>query len=123
MNLEKFDQRQQQALLDLLVLAMYADGHLATAEDERIEQVLTAMGFETEYDHQREFDAAVTRVRQHAINPETVRGEISRLAERFPEAAERNEVFESLNELVGTDNEVARSEINFLSLVAEVFKL
>ncbi|MEI6727854.1 MAG: hypothetical protein WCN81_16750, partial [Actinomycetes bacterium] len=35
MNLPDFTNEQREALLDLLVLAMYADGHLASAEEAR----------------------------------------------------------------------------------------
>ena len=62
-NLTGFSEAQRRALFDLLILAMYADGHLTTVADEQIEQLLVAMGFTEESDRQREFDAAVTRMR------------------------------------------------------------
>lgn len=58
-----FSAAQQRALFDLLILAMYADGHLTTFEDEQLQKLLAAMGFTEEIDRQREFDAAVTRIR------------------------------------------------------------
>ena len=36
MDLKKLTKRQQEALLDLAMLAMYADGHLSFNEDERV---------------------------------------------------------------------------------------
>ena len=42
---------------------MYADGHLTTFTDEQLQKILAAMGFIDEIDRQREFDAAVTRIR------------------------------------------------------------
>jgi hypothetical protein len=62
-DLTDFSADQYQALFDLLVLAMYADGHLTTVEDEQLQKLLTAMGHTEESDRQREFDAAVTRMR------------------------------------------------------------
>jgi uncharacterized tellurite resistance protein B-like protein len=38
-----FSDIQRLALLDLLILAMYADGHLTTAEDDLWEQLLAAI--------------------------------------------------------------------------------
>ncbi len=62
-DLTVFSDPQQLALFDLLILAMYADGHLTTFEDERLRELLAAMGFTERIDRQREFDAAVTRMR------------------------------------------------------------
>ena len=50
MNVQVFNEAQQQALLDLLVLAMYADGHLGSAEDDRVRRLLAAQGQTAEYD-------------------------------------------------------------------------
>ena len=38
-----FSDSQKQAFLDLLVLAMYADGKLSSVEDELLQQVLTSI--------------------------------------------------------------------------------
>ncbi|MDB6023243.1 MAG: hypothetical protein JWQ04_3100 [Pedosphaera sp.] len=64
LNLAGFTPQQNQALLDLLVLAMYMDGNLAQVEEARVQQLLAAMGFASDYDRNREFDASVTRVRR-----------------------------------------------------------
>ena len=62
-DLTDFSVSQQHALFDLLILAMYADGHLTTFEDEQLQTILASMGFIEEMDRQREFDQAVTRMR------------------------------------------------------------
>ena len=43
--------------------AMYADGHLTAFEDGQLQKLLAGMGFTEESNRQREFDAAVTRIR------------------------------------------------------------
>ena len=45
MNVIGLNQEQKQALLDLLIIGMYADHNLASAEGERIEQLLDAFKF------------------------------------------------------------------------------
>jgi hypothetical protein len=62
-DLTGFTGAQQHALFDLLILAMYADGQLTSIEDEQLQELLGSMGFTEESDRQREFDAAVTRIR------------------------------------------------------------
>ena len=62
MDLNAFNPRERQALLDIFVLGMYADGHLASAEDAQARRLLAAMGHETLDDRNRELDAAITRI-------------------------------------------------------------
>lgn len=62
-DLTDFSAAQHRALFDLLILAMYADGHLTTFADGQLQELLAAMGATEEPDRQREFDAAVTRMR------------------------------------------------------------
>jgi hypothetical protein len=47
MEISKLTLPQQAALLEILILAMYADGSLDLEEDARLNRVLTAMGVET----------------------------------------------------------------------------
>jgi hypothetical protein len=123
MDLTDFTQPQQQALLDLLVLAMYADGHLTSAEDQSVQRVLTAMGFESEYDHQRQFDASVTRVRQHSQSAEAAEAHAVELARNFTTDAHRRRVYDLLDGLMGSDSRVSGEERRFLSVIGGIFRL
>ena len=49
-DLTAFSAAQQRALFDLLILAMYADGHLTTVEDDQLQKLLTAIGHTEEFD-------------------------------------------------------------------------
>jgi hypothetical protein len=71
------------AFLDLAMLAMYADGHLASAEDERVHRLLTAMGLGADYERNAQYDAAVSRIRRHSQTAEAVRTHVLTLAESF----------------------------------------
>jgi uncharacterized tellurite resistance protein B-like protein len=123
MNITDFTQRQRQALLDLLVLAMYADGHLAFGEDAKLRQLLTAMGFETNYDRSRQLDATVTRVRQHAQTAEATRAYTDQLSQSFTTREHRQQVCDLLDDLLASDNQVAPHEGRFLAVVKEVFRM
>ena len=61
MNLTGFSQDQMQALLDLLIIGMYVDHNLASSEDSRIEQLLDAFKFSSDYERDNFSDAAFTR--------------------------------------------------------------
>jgi uncharacterized tellurite resistance protein B-like protein len=123
MNVSEFTKDQRQALLDLLVVTMYVDGNLKAAEEIWVEQALTTMGFQTEYDRNREFDAAVTRVRQHTQTADAARDCAVKLAQKFTIPEQRREVLAILNELAGTDGAVAPEETNLLAAVQKAFRL
>ena len=119
MNVKKLTKRQQEALLDLAMLAMYADGHLSFSEDERVLRLLGAMGFDTEYDRGRQFDASVSRVSRHSVTAEAARAHARKLAKVFTTPEQQREVQTVLNDLVSSDNDVSPQESKFLSVVKE----
>ena len=121
MDLKKLNESQRAAILDTFILGMYADAHLTRAEDARVERLLGAMGFAAKFERDREFDAAVTRVRQHA-DPVTANREISQnLAKAFSSSADRNQVIHALTELIGSDSRVTVEETRFLETIKATF--
>ena len=123
MYLSDFTDPQRQALLDLAMLAMYADGHLAAVEDERVQRLLAAMGFASSHDREKQFDASVARVRRHAQTAEVARAHAGTLAQSFPARDQRRRVHDVLDDLVTSDSRVAPSESNFLSVVKEALQM
>ena len=92
MDITDFTAEQRQALLDLVVLTMYMDGNLASLEAARIQQLLTAMGLDSPYDRDKEFDASVTRVRPHSENLDAARTWASKLAKNFTSTEQQKRV-------------------------------
>jgi len=101
------------------MLAMYADGHLSFSEDERVLRLLGAMGFDTEYDRGRQFDASVSRVSRHSVTAEATRAHARTLAKVFTTPEQQREVQTVLNDLVSSDNDVSPQESKLLSVVKE----
>ena len=65
MILTELSEGQKQALMDLLVLGMYADHNLSSAEDACVQRLLAQFKFPSEYDRQQFSDAAFTRASRH----------------------------------------------------------
>lgn len=89
MNLNDLGQltaEQRMAVLDLAVLTMYVDAHLSSSEDARVQAMLTAMGHASEHDRNREYDAAVARIRPHTENNEAAQSHAAQLLATFPSA-------------------------------------
>ncbi len=123
MNLADFSAAQQQALFDLLILAMYADGHLTTVEDEQLQELLKAMGHSEESDRQREFDAAVTRMRPAVQSIVKAKDQAILLASAFTARAQQKLVYEAVHKMMTSDNNVSTWENTLLTELGSVFRM
>lgn len=121
MNTQTLNEAQKQAVLDLLVLAMY--GHLASVEDARVQRWLSSVGANSEYDRNRLFDAAVSRVRTHIGSPEKAAAHAAALAATFTTHDQRRGVHSALVDLMTSDTRVAAAENAFLSVIEEKFRV
>jgi len=123
MNVKNFNDAQRQALLDLAMLAMYADGRLTAVEDERVERLLTAMGFTTEYDRNKHYDASVSRVSRHSASAAAARKHATELAKSFSTKEQRRQVHDVLDDLMASDGGVAPEERELLAVVREALHI
>ncbi len=106
-NLAGFSTTQQRSLFDLLILAMYADGHLTSVEDAQLKSMLLAMGFAEEPDRQREFDAAVARMEPFVQSVWKAKGQAISLADAFTDRKQQKQVFAGVEKIMTADNHVS----------------
>jgi hypothetical protein len=121
MNITGFSEPEKSALLDLLVLGMYADGHLAAVEDARIQRLLDAMSLTSDHAKQKAVDASVTKASRLGSSPASVRSAVAELAKAFSNPDARRLACSALDDLLASDNQVADREKEFLAFVREVF--
>ena len=122
-DLTEFSEPQQQALLDLLILSMYADGHLSTDKDEQLQKLLAAMGFTEESARQREFDAAVTRIRPFIQSIHKAKTLALSLADAFTVRSQQKQVFAAVEEIMTFDQHVSNWENTLLMELRLKFRL
>ena len=123
MNITGFTQEQKQALLDLLIIGMYADHNLASAEDARIDELLATFQFPSDYERQRFSDAAFTRVSRESASPGAIRASVKELAGHFPTREVRRRAYDVLDGLITSDDRVTSEESQLLSVTRELFEL
>jgi hypothetical protein len=111
LDLAEFSTPQQQALFELLILAMYADGHLTTFEDEQLQKMLYAMGHTAEFDRQREFDTVVTRIRPFVQSIEKAKERALWLAGAFTTPRQHLQVLEAVEGVITSDGQISPWEI------------
>ena len=123
MEISRLTLQQQAALLEILILAMYADGRLDLEEDARLNRILTTMGVETEYDRDRVLDETITRLRPYSQNAQVSRTHAIQLAKSFTDPEQCRGVYQLIEQQVNSDNNVAPAEHEFLSAMREALKL
>ena len=106
-NLAGFSATQQRALFDLLILAMYADGHLTSVKDVQLKEMLMAMGFAEEPDRLRVFDAAVARMQPFVQTIWKAKGQAISLADAFTDRKQQKQVFAGVEQIMTADNHVS----------------
>jgi nicotinamide mononucleotide adenylyltransferase len=122
-ELTDFSASQQRALFDLLVLAAYADGHLTTVEDGQFQELLMAMGFTEESDRQREFDAAVARMRLAVQSIWKAKEQALLLANAFTARNQQKQVFAAVEQMMAADQHVSSWENTLLMELRMKFRL
>ena len=123
MRITDFSAEQRQAVMDLLILGMYADRNLASAEDACVQKLLDSFQFTTDFERDKFSDAAFTRTSRHTDSPEAVRTYVSELAKRFTETEMRQTVYNRLNELLTSDGKTTAEESQLLCAVRTAFQL
>jgi hypothetical protein len=123
MKITDFTAEQKQAVMDLLILGMYADRNLASAKDACVQKLLDSFQFQTGFERDQFSDAAFTRTTRHTGSPDAVRAYVNDLAKRFPNPELRQTVYNRLNELLTIDGRVTTEESQLLSAVKAAFQL
>src|SRR5258706_13683815 len=122
-DLADFSTAEEQALFDLLILGMYADGHLTTFEDEQLQKLLAAMGHTDEAVRQREFDAAVTRMRPCIQSIHQAKNQALTLADAFTLRTQQKQVFSAVEQMMTSDRHVSSWENTLLMELRLKFRL
>ena len=120
-KLADFTNEQKQALMDLLILGMYADRNLASAEEACVQSLLGSFQFPSDSERDSFSDAAFTRTSRHTSSPDAVRAYVNDLAKRFAAPDMRRTVYERLNQLLTSDGRVTTEESQLLAAVRTAF--
>jgi hypothetical protein len=122
-DLTGFSAEQQRSLFDLLILAMYADSHVTTFDDKQLQELLAAMGFIEKPDRQREFEAAVNRVKPSIQSGWKAKELALSLANPFTERNQQKQVFAAVEQIMTFDNHVSNWENTLLMELRMRFRL
>ena len=114
---------QKRAFIDLLIMGMYVDQNLSSAEDARVQHVLDTFQFTSDYERQQFLDASFTRVSRQMGSEDSIRTYVTQLASNFSTRQMLQDVYEALNDVITSDRNVTSKETLLLSVVREAFRL
>ena len=123
MSEHDFTQEQKLAVLDLLIIGMYADHKLTSAEDDRIQKMIDTFSFSSDYERQMFSDAAITRASREAASPAAIQAYVNTLAPHFPTLESRRKAYHMLNNVITADGKVTSEESQLLTATREAFQL
>lgn len=123
MNPVELTTDQRQALMDLLILGMYADRNLTSAEDACVQKLLASFNFLSDSERDAFSDAAFTRASRHTGSLEAIQAYVKELASRFTTFDMRRGVYTKLNDLLTSDGRVTTEESQLLAAVKTAFNL
>jgi hypothetical protein len=123
MKIKGFNETQSQALMDLLVLGMYADHNLDSAEDACVQRLLDRFQFASQYERDQFSDAAFTRVSRHTNSADAIRSYAKELALNFTNADSKRSAYDMMDDLLTSDGRVTTEESTLLAALKESFQL
>ncbi len=124
-ELLRLDEGQIEALLDVVALAIYADGVIAVEEIEVFEEVARELPGLRDLS-ETELDARLHRARGHLqaiTDPASASASLTGIAERLGDAPAREAAFGLAALIALSDGAVVRSEKNVLNRLALAFEI
>ena len=112
------NQKQREALVDLLLLGMFADGSLKVSDDQKLRSVIEEIGWESYQTPDLYFQSAIAKARDAADTETGTRSRLKKINEGLASDDARQLALERLERFL-IDGEPALEESKFLELAKE----
>lgn len=109
-------QPQREALLDLLVLSIFADAHLSLTEEDTLQARIQGIGWESEKPREIHFLNAMHRARGAIESPEKTDAFVALRAAAFTGESSRAAALEAIRSVLASDGH-GEAESAFLALL------
>jgi hypothetical protein len=116
---QNMNQKQREALVDLLLLGMFADGWLKVSDDQKLRSVIEEIGWESYQTPDLYFQSAIAKARDAADTETGTRSRLKKINEGLASDDTRQLALERLERFLSLDNESALEESKFLELAKE----
>ncbi len=107
------NQKQREAIIDLLLLCTYADNHLALSEDHVLKAEVDAFDWKSEQSVDTYVDGITPKVRRIRSEGESRRDFIRDIGNRLDSTSVKTKAYKLSKKLFKSDGEVAEAESKF----------
>lgn len=120
LSLDGFNQEQREAMLDLIILGMYADNHLAFSENEVLKDFSQSFNWNSSESINYYMNRIIGHFRQIRDDPEAVNETIELIATKLSNQSEQ--ALKILEDMIDADGETVDQESKFYQKVEEALK-
>lgn len=113
-------QSQREALIDLLLLAIYTDSHLSLSEEEALNQAIDQQGWDSEFPRDLYLQRATAAARAAAESGDAINDYIRQRAALFTSAPAQAQAYSIIHQVLSPDG-LASTEQSFLSRLNKAF--
>lgn len=117
------EQKQREAMVDLLIWTMYADNVLSLPENDKIDQLTAEMPWDSTIPAQQYMLTSIARVRDAVEDSGASEALLEDIYKRLGSDAMRRRTYEACRDLAHADGEMAATEMHFLNTVKSRFKI
>jgi hypothetical protein len=110
------NQKQREALVDLLLLGMFADGSLKVSDDQKLLSVIEEIGWESYQTPDLYFQSAIAKARDAADSEARTLARLKKINDGLASDEIRQQAFERLQRFLNVDGEPGLEESKFLEL-------
>jgi hypothetical protein len=114
-------QSEREAIVDLLLLGMYADRHVAASEQEFLATEIAKLGWDEFYSPEIYLQRAVPLVREVLGHADRTMRLLQTIAQRLPQAEVMKFAIEQFSALIALDGVTEESEARLFDQVMETF--
>jgi len=110
------NQKQREALVDLLLLGMFADGSLKVSDDQKLLSVIEEIGWESYQTPDLYFQSAIAKARDAADTEVGTLARLRKINEGLASDEMRHRAIERLEQFLSLDGQPGVEESKFLEL-------
>lgn len=123
LSTDKSEQSQKEAIVELLIMTMYADKTLKIEEDEAIKSYIETLEWKSPMSVEYYLGIAIAKVRKALESPEKIHCFLEDISDRVKTVELKKQVLQICINLTMSDSEVSTEEREFLQLVSQIFQV
>jgi hypothetical protein len=115
-TIQNMNQKQREALVDLLLLGMFADGSLKVSDDQKLLSVIEEIGWESYQTPDLYFQSAIAKARDAADTEPGTLARLKKIRDSLASDEIRQQAIERLEKFLSLDGRPGVEESKFLEL-------